>query len=487
VVDLLLIRSNDQKNVYGSVSEFVACEPPFWAAHIAAFVREKGITVEILDTEVFNLSPDDVVKKISSINPSVIGILVTGSNLSASTWKMHGAGILAKKIKNSMDTKIFMWGLHPSALPEKTLQEESIDFVIRGENFTSIYELVNQIKLKKEDFSTISGLFYFQDSCVKGNCKIELQENLDNLPKGAWDLLPMQKYCAHNWQRMGDDNNHRGYAVIATSLGCPFNCSFCAVSALFDQKKVRYKSAKAIVNEIDHLVKKYNVHYIKIIDECFVLNRKHVMSICDLLIEQNYDLNIWAYARIDTVDEELLDKLYKANVKWLCYGIESASDKSLGDVNKGQYNAEKIKKVVDMTHAAGINIIANYMFGLPEDDSESMQQTLTLARALNCEWINLCSTMAYPGSKLYFDCIKQGIELPKSWLGYSQYSYDCVPLSTNHLTAKDVLAFRDYAFNAFFENNDEYFQIMREKFGEKTVENIKSMLNKNLKRKLLES
>ena len=119
--------------------------------------------------------------------------------------------------------------------------------------------------------------------------------------------------------------------------------SFCAVSALFDQRKVRYKSASAVADEIGFLVENYRVHYIKIIDECFVLNKKHVHAVCDELIKRNYDLNIWAYARIDTVDEEILEKLYKANIKWLCYGIEAANDRVLSDVKKGQYNAQKIK------------------------------------------------------------------------------------------------------------------------------------------------
>ena len=78
----------------------------------------------------------------------------------------------------------------------------------------------------------------------------------------------MDKYHAHNWQRMGEKKcGVNGYAVIATSLGCPFACSFCAVSALFDQKRVRYRSAESVVNEIGYLVEKHEVHYIKIIDE----------------------------------------------------------------------------------------------------------------------------------------------------------------------------------------------------------------------------
>ena len=282
-------------------------------------------------------------------------------------------------------------------------------------------------------------------------------------------------------------NRHRGgYAVVSTSLGCPFSCSFCAISALFQQKKIRYRSADSVIAEIDYLVKNYGIRYIKIIDECFVLNKNHVNAICDKLIERNYDLNIWAYARIDTVDETILKKLAKAKIKWLAYGIESANDKSLKDVKKGQYNADKVKQVIKMTRDAGINVIANYMFGLPEDDYESMQQTLNLARDLNCEWVNFYCTMAYPGSKLYFDCVKNNIPLPETWLGYSQYSYECCPLPTKYLSGKEVLKFRDEAFQNYFKDNERYFSMILEKFGEEAVKNIRAMLHKKLRRKILD-
>ena len=146
-MDLLLIRSNDVKTVYGGTRKYVACEPPYWAGVIAAYARENGIDAEILDAEAFDYSPEEVADIVKEKNPKLTGVIVTGSNLSASTQKMEGASLICRAIKErNKNLLIFMWGLHPSALPERTLQEEKINFVIKGEGLESVVLLINSLK-----------------------------------------------------------------------------------------------------------------------------------------------------------------------------------------------------------------------------------------------------------------------------------------------------------------------------------------------------
>ena len=113
-----------------------------------------------------------------------------------------------------------------------------------------------------------------------------------------------------------------------------------------------------------------------------------------------------------------------------------------------------------------------------------MQSTLDMAIDLNCEFANFYSAMAYPGSPLYTLAVRQGLPLPQKWTGYSQHSQDCLPLPTRYLPAKDVLRFRDEAFNMYY-SHPRYLGLLHSKFGPETVRQIRQMTTHRLDRDLL--
>lgn len=489
-LDLLIIKPADTKKVYGALGESLsAIEPPLWLALIAAYVRKQNYSIKIIDVEAEGSGPEDTAIKAMTYEPVLVGFIVTGSNLSASTWHMTGAREYIKALrKKAPNAKIFIWGLHPSALPQRTLQEEQVDFVIQGEGFFTIVELLKLLKTAHQSQRRydILGLWYRDNEKIISNPRANLISQLDELPTPAWDLLPMEKYRAHNWQCFHNPGKRSSYGVIFTSLGCPFNCAFCNLKALFGSPGIRYRSPQKVIEDIDILVESYKVKNIKVLDECFVLNKRHVIDICDLIIERGYKLNIWAYGRIDTVDEELLKKLKQAGFNWLCYGIESANLDVRQAVAKRGFGQGDIRRAIEMTKEAGINILGNFMVGLPDDNLETMQQTLDLAKELNCEYTNFYATMAYPGSELYEEAIKNKVRLPENWRGYAAFSEECLPLSTKYLSAEEVLCFRDKAF-VEFHSNPAYLRMIENKFGPETVEHIKQMLKYKMRRKLLTS
>src|SRR3989338_8343204 len=193
---------------------------------------------------------------------------------------------------------------------------------------------------------------------------------------------------------------------------------------------------------------------------------------------------MWAYARIDTVTERMLKRMKSAGINWVCFGIESANIKVRKGVTKGRFDEEAVDRAITIARAAGLNILGNFMFGLPDDDIETMEETLRMAKEFNFDYVNFYVTMAYPGSQLYEEALSKGIELPTSWLGYSQYGRDTFPLATKHLTNKDVLRFRDMAFEEYF-SNPKYIGMIEKKFGQEAARHIREMVKLRINRKLL--
>jgi len=107
-----------------------------------------------------------------------------------------------------------------------------------------------------------------------------------------------------------------------------------------------------------------------------------------------------------------------------------------------------------------------------------------MAKKLNFEYVNFYTAMAYPGSQLYDDAIKQGIKLPQEWHGYGQYAEETLPMPTKYLSAADVLRFRDNAFTEYF-SNPKYIEMVREKFGSKVVAHIEEMLKHEIHREFI--
>ena len=489
-VDVLLINPGSNASVYQGLSnEFSAIEPPFLAAAFATYFRRNNCTVDIIDASALNLNPQQTANLITKNYISTLIVLVVyGFQPSASTHNMVAAGEICTALKDiNPESKIMITGTHPAALPKKTLQEEDVDFVCSQEGPQTILQTILALKAGINSFENVPGLWYERDGFTIATDPGPLLDNLDEaMPYAAWDLLPMDKYRAHNWHCFEHIYERRPYASIYTSLGCPYKCSFCCINAPFGKPSYRTWSPQVVIEQIDILVNKYGVKNIKFIDEMFVLKKEHLEGICDLIVDKGYDLNIWAYARVDTIKDGFLPKLKAAGIRWLALGIESGSKHVRDGVAKGgHFGVHDILATVKKIQDAGINVIGNYIFGLPDDTYKSMSDTLELAIEANCEFANFYCAMAYPGSKLYDIAVHKELELPETWLGYSQHAYETKPLATDSLTAAEVLKFRDEAFHKYF-TNPRYLDMVRNKFGKDVEAHIKEMTRVKLRRKILE-
>ena len=251
-----------------------------------------------------------------------------------------------------------------------------------------------------------------------------------------------------------------------------------------DFNQFRFWDPEFTIKQFDYLAEQ-GVKQIKVADEMWVLKPKHFMSLCDLLIERDYGFNIWAYTRIDTVKPQYLERLKAAGVNWLAIGIEAGNQEIRREITKGKFEDVNIREVTQMIQDAGINVCANYIFGLGHDTWDTMQETLNLALELNAENHNMYCATSLPGSPLYMKAKQENWLLPDNYSEFGFLSYDHIPSRTYALESKEVLAFRDYAFRALFEN-PRFLNKIHNKFGDRAIDNIEKMNSIRLKRKLLQ-
>ena len=505
-LDCLFLVTKSSKKTYQKLSQtYSAIEPPTWALLLAESTRSVGFKVNIIDANAENLSQEEILKRIKDVSPKLICLIVYGQNVNAGTTNMSGAIHTSEYLKKFITTPISIIGSHVQALPLETLKtEKSIDFVFTNEGVYSLRNLLKLNDFSPMSLSRIKGIAFRNENqlIINEPEKIVPNEKMDiDLPGYAWDLLPyktkpLDLYRAPMWHAEYDFEKRTPYASLQTSLGCQFGCNFCMINILnrddndeigvaSNYSKMRFWTTNFIIKEFDKLIK-MGVKTIRIVDEMFLLNPKYYIPLCEQLAERNKDdsLRIWSYSRIDTVKRpEILKLVRSAGIKWLALGIESGEKSVRLEVDKGKFEDVDVRKVIQKVHEADINVMANYIFGLPGDTKETVKKTFDLSLELCTAGWNTYGAMALPGSFLYKKALDEGKQLPDTYEGFSFHSYETLPLSTEKLSAKEIITLRDEAFNQY-HNHKPFLNLIEKKFGKEAANNIVDMTKIKLKRKI---
>lgn len=468
MLDVLFVSPDSSREVYQALAdEHAAIEPQPWILLLAGALRKDGYNLGILDPLAERLNDHEAYIRIANAHPKFICFVVYGQNPNSGTTNMTGAARLAKYIRLiDAVTPIIFIGSHPSALPHEVISLPFVDYVCPGDGLNALRQIVQGGKTPG---------IYWGKQCAT--------DELDY----AWDLVDLSRYRCHTWHNnFGPDRSP--FASIYTSLGCVFRCDFCMINLVNRESAaqanaaqstgMRYFKPEYILDQLEKLLA-LGVRNVRIADEMFFLNRQHYLPILNGIIERGISLNLWAYARVDTARPEYLPLFKRAGFNWICLGIESANQVVRREASKGSFEDVNVRQVAAEIRENGINLLANFMFGLPEDSQESMQETLGLALELNAEHTNFYPCMALPGSPLYGGATKD-------YAAYSFHSYECEPLATRYCTAREVLDFRDRAWLSV-ATSPRYLEMIEGKFGKAQADSIRKQSGIKLRRKLLEA
>ncbi|MBU3912029.1 MAG: B12-binding domain-containing radical SAM protein [Candidatus Omnitrophica bacterium] len=297
------------------------------------------------------------------------------------------AVMAAKELKKRFpDKKIIMGGIGPSMVAKKLLERfDFINAVVIGEAEETIVEVVkNSIK----SFKGIKGVLYRDNGTVGVNAP--------RLPIEDLDAIPLPAYHAVNFKEQYQ------IPIVFTSRGCPFGCSFCGLSAFWG-RKVRYRSFDNIIEELRLLTHNYGMKYYFFGDPTFTLNKDRALEFCQRLQKENLGIRFDCMARIDCIDEELMEEMAKSGCEAPFYGLESGSDDVLKRVKQGvtvKQALEVIKKSIRHFKTVEVGL----MWGFPFETLDDFKQTINAREYLEDELgcgVQLRWLEPYPCTALY--------------------------------------------------------------------------------------
>lgn len=363
--------------------------PPLGLAYLVAVLEKNNVDVELIDDYVSDIGIEGIIKKVKEKKPGVVGI----SCLTPSAMEVY---TIAKEIKvHRPDTKIVLGNVHASYFAETILKEKIADIIVHYEGEYTLLELVKAIEENK-DLESVKGVSFLKGSEVIRTPSRPFIENLDELPFPAWHRFPIEFYRFPSFV-----TSDKSALPVLASRGCPSRCIHCSAVKTMG-KEYRGRQPSKIIDEIEYLIENFNLKQIVFLDATFALQKKHGMKICDEMISRKISNKItWSCeTRPDVVDKELLQKMYEAGCRRICYGFESGIQPLLDALMKG-FTLEDSRNAARYTKEIGIKTIGSFIFGTPGETKKTIKQTIQFAKELKLDFVKYHILTPFPGTPFY--------------------------------------------------------------------------------------
>lgn len=361
--DVLLVNLNGVEISTAHLPEGPPRTNPLGILSLAATCRREGIDVEYrtFTLDWFNRSQADTDRLIEALSGDfpIIGI---GCDSSFVPFLLTSLPRMRAALPRS---RFVLGGYGPTHGADVIMREfPEVDVIVCGEAERSFPEVVGRM-LRREGLAGIAGIRWREGDRVRGSGLGERIEDLDSLPLTPWHLVDLQAI---------DD------ATLMTSRGCPYSCPFCSIRTVWQGRNVAF-GLDRVIEEVARVRLDYGIRRVRFFDDTFVLNRQRVLEFCRRLQREGLDVDWFCYARIDCVDEELLEAMASSGCTRIRFGVESASDAVLREI-KGGYDAARAMAALRLSARYVRNLEVNLMYGFPFETWGDFQQTLRAAMEL---------------------------------------------------------------------------------------------------------
>ncbi len=440
---------------------------PLGLAYVAAALEKAGFPVGVIDaigeapTQVekdgefrrVGLGTADIIRRIDP-DTKVVGISIMFSFLWPSTRELIRAIRAARP-----DVILVGGGEHFTGLPEYSMAQAPIDFIVMGEGEEIVVELMGALATGRTDYESLAGLAWRQDGEIRVNPRHARHRDVDEIAWPAWHLFDVKAY---------DDQElvngiHKGMTIpILATRGCPYQCTYCSSPSMWTQRWLP-RNPLDVADEIEHYVRAYGATNFPFQDLTAIIRKDWIVTFCQELIRRRLNV-VWQFpsgTRCEAIDDEVAPLLRDSGGRHLAFAPESGSERTRGLIKK-KMTTPALLAAVRASVRAGLNVTAFFVLGFPHDTREDISGTVCLARRLAREGIddiNMSFFFPIPNTELYHDLVKKGrVQLTDGFFMAPITSVDltlraednyCEALSARQLTLLKYWVFLNFYATSF--------------------------------------
>ena len=367
-------------------SSWAAMWMPLTLTYIASILKNSN-DIKLIDCQVENINHQNFQIQLQKFNPDFV-ICNTGFPSIKEDLKILE---ICKLYSQKIITSIF--GMYPTLLKEKAFEDSKyLDYAIIGEPEWVYKNLIEKLENHSE-INTVEGIIFkdFSGNILKNAEQSLIKNDINNLPFPARELLKNNKYKYPLSQKP--------FSLISISRGCPYNCSFCNASH-YHGIKYRKRAIESIIYELEECIKLYKIKTFLFWGESFSLDMDYAHKLLDAIIQSGLKITWSTRSMIDRIDKDLLLKMKKAGCISISVGIESINQLALNSVNK-KINVDTFKDKLQQINDAGIISVGHFILGLPNDNKETIKQTIQFALKSKLDFAQFYCATPYPGTPFF--------------------------------------------------------------------------------------
>jgi anaerobic magnesium-protoporphyrin IX monomethyl ester cyclase len=388
-----LFISPVESTFIGSFNIAYGIAPPLGLLYLGRILEDEGEKVDVLDFSAEEYSVEKLRRALSGVD--VVGMSVVSPSIE------KAQEIIQTVKEKDPEIPTIIGGPHCMILPDKALIETGADISVHGDGELVITDL-KKMFLGEKTLSDIPGVFYKKDNVIKKGAPVKFLEKLDSIPFPARHLVKKYVY-GRPWKPRIKGGE---FTTIVTGRGCPYKCSFCSRGAVtFFQHRGR--STSDILDELRDIHSK-GYKYVAFMDDSFLSNKKQAHMIFDTMIHEQLNMRIYITAsRCDSADKELYQKMKRAGVIRIQFGLESGNQDVLDFYNK-KTTVEKIRNAVTLSQKSGFVTCGTFILGAPFETYQHFDNTIEFAKSIPLDSVSFLPLRYMVGADLWNDAVDSG-------------------------------------------------------------------------------